>query len=312
MVLPMTAQQRSAFLIVNPNAGRGKAAGARNIKRFCDAAKQHGLHVEVETTAGTGDAARLAERAVRAGWREIIIAGGDGTINEALQSLAGKDVRLAVWPRGTANVLARQLGLPFAPERVADMIGRGATRSITVGCATNEPSGARRYFFLMAGIGLDASVVRGTNGGLKRRVGEAAYWYSGLQHLARWRPVSFEIEIAGQTYPATFAAIGKAARYGGNLAITPNARLDDAQFEICVVDSNSKLRYLHLLSHAMRSTGIIDQLPDVQIFNATCVRATGEALVQTDGELIGKLPMTFEIVPERIDIIVSQHTANAV
>jgi len=300
----MSIQQRSVFLIANPNAGRGVAGRAHDIKRFCEAAKQRGVHVEAEMTAGTGDAARLAERAVREGWREIIVAGGDGTINEALQGLAGKDVRLAVWPRGTANVLARELKLPFEAKRIADMIVRGQTRRISIGCAMNEARGELRYFFLMAGVGLDASVVRGTNSNLKRRVGEAAFWYSGLQHLAHWRPVSFDIEVEGKIYPATFAAIGKTARYGGNLAITPGARLDDEEFEICLIDSNSKLRYLHLLSHAMRSTGVAEHLPRVQILKASRVRATGNALVQADGELIGELPMTFEMATKRIEIIV--------
>ncbi len=302
----MTTNQRAALLIVNPLAGRGSSAHRRQeLKRFCEILKQYGVPVEVAATTAPGDATRIAERAVREGWREVIVAGGDGTINEALQGLAGKDVRLAVWPRGTANVLARELGLPFKAERVAQMIARGKTRRISIGCATNEARGERRYFFLMAGVGLDASVVRGTNSNLKRRVGEAAFWYSGLQHLARWQPVSFDVEVEGETYPATFAAIGKAAHYGGNLAITPGARLDDEQFEICVIDSNSKLRYLHLLSQAMRSTGVAEQLPHTRLFKASRVRVTGESLVQADGELIGELPMSFEITSKRIEIIVS-------
>lgn len=302
----MITNRRTALLIANLFAGRGSSKHRRlEIKRFCEILKRHGVSVELALTTAQGDATRLAEQAAREGWREIIVAGGDGTINEALQGLAGKDVRLAVWPRGTANVLARELGLPFKAERVAQMIARGKTRRISIGCATNEARGERRYFFLMAGVGLDASVVRGTNSNLKRRVGEAAFWYSGLQHLARWQPVSFDVEVEGETYPATFAAIGKAAHYGGNLAITPGARLDDEQFEICVVDSNSKLRYLHLLSQAMRSTGVAEQLPHTRLFKASRVRVIGESLVQADGELIGELPMSFEITSKRIEIIVS-------
>lgn len=303
--MTMNNQRDGALLIANPLAGRGSSTHRRQgVKRFCETLKQHGVTVEMAATTAPGDATRLAEQAVREGWREVIVSGGDGTINEALQSLAGKNVRLAVWPRGTANVLARELNLPFKAERVAQMISRGKTRSISIGCATNEARNEHRYFFLMAGVGLDASVVRGTNSNLKRRVGEAAFWYSGLQHLARWQPVSFDIEVEGKTYPATFAAIGKAARYGGNLAITPGARLDDEQFEICVIDSTSKLRYLHLLSRAMRSTGVAEHLPHTRLFKASRVRVTGEALVQADGELIGKLPMSFEVTSKRIEIIV--------
>lgn len=301
----MITNRRTALLIANPLAGRGGGTHRRlEIKRFCEILKRHGVAVELALTTAQGDATRLAEQAAREGWREVIVSGGDGTINEALQGLAGKNVRLAVWPRGTANVLARELELPFKAERVAEMIARGKTRRISIGCATNEARNEHRYFFLMAGVGLDASVVRGTNSNLKRRVGEAAFWYSGLQHLARWQPVSFDVEVEGETYPATFAAIGKAAHYGGNLAITPGARLDDEQFEICVIDSNSKLRYLHLLSRAMRSSGVAEQLPHTRLFKASRVRVTGESLVQADGELIGELPMDFEITSKRIEVIV--------
>jgi YegS/Rv2252/BmrU family lipid kinase len=300
----VTKKQRSVFLIANPNAGRGGNRRALAIKSFCEALSRSGLRVEAEATAEPGDAARLAKRAVLEGWREIIVAGGDGTLNEALQGLAGSAARLGVWPNGTANVLARELNLPFKAERIAEMIARGNSRTISYGCARDEISGMHRYFFLMAGIGLDASVVRGTSLELKRRAGVTAFWYSGLQHLKSWQPIFFDVEINGQTYEATFAAIGKAAHYGGNLAITPRARLDEAQFEICLVDSDSRLRYLHLLSHALRSGGINEHLPQVRFFNAPRVRATGSALVQVDGELIGALPMSFEIAAQRIEIIV--------
>ncbi|MFN2455274.1 MAG: diacylglycerol kinase family protein [Pyrinomonadaceae bacterium] len=306
MIEPGTSlsEKRRAILIVNPNAGRGGARRAREVARFCKSLEARGVALETAETKKAGDAARLAARAEMEGWREIIVAGGDGTINEALQGLTRSDVRLAVWPRGTANVLARELCLPFATERVAEVIARGRTRRISIGCATQEATKVRRRFLLMAGIGLDASVVRGTNARLKRSIGEAAFWCSGLEHLARWQPHPFNVEIAGRTYRATFAAIGKVSRYGGNLAITPRARPDESCFEICLVDSDSKLRYLKLLSQALRSRGVAEHLPYVQTLRATHVRITGETIVQADGELIGTLPMTFDILPERIEIIV--------
>src|SRR3954447_8177445 len=104
----------------------------------------------------------------------------------------------------------------------------------------------------MAGVGLDASIVSRVHPRLKRRVGEAAFWYSGLGHLARWQPIPFNVEVEGHTLRATFAAIGNAAHYGGNLAITPRARLENPEFELCIVDSKSRLRFLYLLSHAIR------------------------------------------------------------
>jgi YegS/Rv2252/BmrU family lipid kinase len=232
----------------------------------------------------------------------VIVSGGDGTINEALQGLVGTSVRLGVWPCGTANVLARELNLPFAAEQAADVIAHGRQRAVHIGCAIEEKTGERRYFFLMAGVGLDASIVRRVRPRLKRRVGEAAFWYSGLEHLAGWQPKPFHIEVDGHTFPATFAAIGNAAHYGGNLAITPRARLDQPEFEICIINSYSRLRYLYLLSRAMRG-GVRANTPGVRFIRTTKARATGDVLVQADGELIGNLPMSFEIAPHPIEII---------
>lgn len=298
----MTAHKRSAVLISNPHAGRTGARRTDEVTRFCQHLKNHGVEVEVMNTTGPGDAACLAKRAANEGRREVIVSGGDGTINEALQGLVGTDVRLAIWPRGTANVLARTLRIPSDIERLAQIIAQGRTRRISVGCATEERTGEERYFLLMAGVGLDASIVHRVPPRLKKMIGEAAFWYSGLGHLADWEPAPFSVEVDGSTYPATFAAFGKAPRYGGGLAITPRARLDQTEFEICIVDSTSRLHYLYLLSHAMRN-GVAENATGVSFIRTKRARAEGSALVQVDGELIGRLPMTFEITPHRIEIV---------
>lgn len=295
--------KEKTILIYNPNAGRGGARREREVAQFCAHMEEMGLAIEAWKTRAPNDATLLVERAAAEGVKQVVISGGDGTINEALQGLIGKDVRLGVWARGTANVLARELKLPFNVRQAAERVARGITERIYVGCATIEETGERRYFFLMAGIGLDASVVQQVRPRLKRRIGKGAFWFSGLSHLARWRPTAFEVEVDGQTFPATFAAIGKSSRYGGDLAITPRARLNQPEFEICLIDSHSRLRYLHLLSYAMRAGGIQTGRPDIRYIRATRARAVGEALVQVDGELIGTLPMTFEIEPFPIDVI---------
>jgi diacylglycerol kinase (ATP) len=298
----VTMTERKAVLISNPNAGRGGRKRAQEVARFCELLKSRGVAVEVLNTHGPNDAALLAARAASNGVREVIVSGGDGTINEALQGLVGTDARLAIWPRGTANVLARELKLPFAVDKVAEVIARAHSERIYIGRAIGEATGEQRYFFLMAGVGLDASIVEGVRPRLKRRVGEAAFWYSGIGHLLNWQPVPFQIEVGGETYTATFAAIGKAPHYGGELSITPRARLDEPQFEVCLINSHSRLRYLRLLSRAMRG-GLPPDTRGVRYLRAAHARATGDVLVQVDGEIIGRPPMTFEIAPHSIEVI---------
>src|SRR6185436_1466848 len=141
---------RKAVLIANPRAGQGGPRRRQEaIQRFCRLLKESGIDVEVRPTTGPNDATRLAAEVVREGFREVIVSGGDGTINEALQGLVGSPVRLGIWPRGTANVLGRELCLPRQVERVAAIIAGGTARRIHVGCATIERTGESRYFLLM-------------------------------------------------------------------------------------------------------------------------------------------------------------------
>ncbi|HEY0726658.1 MAG TPA: diacylglycerol kinase family protein [Pyrinomonadaceae bacterium] len=294
---------RRATLISNPKTGR---YGARRLRPIADVASQLrslGLDVDLKLTTAPGEATEIAARAARNGSSDVIVAGGDGTINEAIQGLAGTSARLAIIPRGTGNVLARELKLPLDDEQATVVAARGNSRRIHLGRATVEATGASRLFVLMAGIGLDASVVQRVQPQLKKRIGRGAFWVSGLSHLADWKPSSFTLEIEGQSYTGTFAAIGKAARYGGDLAITPGARLEEPEFEICIIETTSRATYLRLLSYAVRS-GMPRNKPGVRFVKAARVEAKGDAPVQVDGELIGTLPMRFEIASESLEVIV--------
>lgn len=292
-----------AVLIYNPKTGRYGSNRLPPIDAICEQFRSLGVHVDLRQTAGPGDAAKIAHAAATNGTRNVIVSGGDGTINEALQGLIDTDARLAILPRGTANVLARDLGIPLDSFAAANVIARGNTRKIYAGCAIDEATQTKRYFLLMAGIGLDASVVRRVDPRLKKRFGRAAFWFSGFSHLANWRPTPFDLEIDGKIFHGTFAAIGKAASYGGDLSVTPRARLEQPDFEVCVVSTHSRLRYLRLLPYVMRG-GVPEDKDHVTFVRTTRVLATGHAPVQVDGELIGKLPMTFEIVARPVEIVV--------
>lgn len=296
-----------AILISNPKTGRYASRRLRPIEETLSQLRSLGVDAELKLTTRPHEATEIAARAARNGSSDVtgssvvIVAGGDGTINEAIQGLAGTKARLAIIPRGTANVLARQLGLPLDEQQAAVVVARGKSQRIHLGLAIDETT--KRYFALMAGIGLDASIVRHVRPRLKKRIGKGAFWISGLSHLASWSPHPFTLEIDGREYAATFAAIGKAPRYGGDLAITPGARLDQPEFEVCMIDTLSRFRYLRLLSYALRE-GMPRDNPSVRFVKTTRVVARGDAPVQIDGELIGSLPMRFEIAPESLEVMV--------
>jgi YegS/Rv2252/BmrU family lipid kinase len=292
---------RKAVLITNPSAGQFKIQRERAINSLRNGLKSFGIEMEVRETTSPNDATQIASNAAREGFTDVIVAGGDGTINEAVQGLVKTNVRLSVWARGTANVLAKELGMPTRPKQIARVIGEGKTFKMSLGVAENETTKEKRYFFLMAGIGLDASIVDKVRPQLKKQVGKAAFLLSGLEHLAMWQPSSFTVEIDGKRYDATFAAIGKSPHYGGKLSITPRARLDKPEFEICLINSTNRLRYLQLLTQAI-GNGVSKDQDDIRFLRTKKAKAFGDALVQIDGELIGSLPMSFSITPYTIEI----------
>jgi len=289
---------------------------------------QRGIESDARATAGPNDAARLAKEALERQADIIVGYGGDGTINEVIQELAGKDAALAVWPGGTSNVVARDLGVPFPLAQVADMIAAGKTRRISLGVAQSSnaevqrsrgaavnspqplsasaplPSPAQRYFVMMAGIGLDASIARAVNRKLKRRTGEFAYWLSGVRHFFVWRGEPFTIDVDGRCYESTFALVGNGKGYGGGFMITPNARLEDPWFEVYILaPQRNNLAYLRALRACMIGK---PDVPGVLLIRGEHVVANSavEPWVEADGEIIGPLPMTFDIVPDSLSIIV--------
>jgi diacylglycerol kinase family enzyme len=306
-----------------------------------------GFDAEAHATEGPDDAAQLAGAAVAAGADIIISYGGDGTLNEVIQGMAESQTALAVWPGGTANVVARDLGVPFDVEELADMIEVGRTRRIALGLAkagsdfavpgsgfrvpgsrtrnsnrdsgtnkepgasnpelgttNSEPGTAGRYFLMMAGIGLDASIARSVNKKLKRRTGEFAYWLSGIKHLFLWRAEPFTIEVDGRGYKGAFALIGNGKGYGGGMMMTPGARLEEPWFEVYILPQMSNnFAYLRALGACMRGK---PEVAGVLLVKGKHIKANSahEPWVEADGEIIGPLPMTFDIVPDALSVIV--------
>jgi YegS/Rv2252/BmrU family lipid kinase len=294
--------KRTAVLIYNPRSGAHRRRDrTADVDAFVRRIGALGVDAEPRPTTGPSTAAGLARDAVREGVDLVIASGGDGTLNEVLQGMVGSRVPLAIWAGGTANVLARELGLPTEIEPVAEMIARGAERRIALGRA-NE-----RYFFLMAGIGLDASIVRDVSPALKARVGEGAFWVSGLKHCVAWRPEPFDLVVDGMTYTGAFAAVGNASSYGGSFSVTPHARISEALLDVCIFPTR-RFALMYMKDLVACVSGDPTRFGDVLYMKAQSLTATGapdnQPWVQVDGELLGQLPMTFAAVPDALSVVV--------
>jgi YegS/Rv2252/BmrU family lipid kinase len=283
--------------VYNPGSGQSLDR-FHSVTRMVDALRTRGITATPHVTSGPHDATRLTAAAVEARVDLVIVHGGDGTVNEAMQVLVGTSTPLAVWPGGTSNVLAREIGLPGGLELLADVIAGERTRRVSVGRA------GERYFLLMAGVGLDADVVRAVHPGLKRLTGEGAYWMAGLKQLTDWHPVPFLLETEAGQHSATFAVVANAASYGGGLQFAPEARMDDDLLDICLFDSIQRHRFARYLAAAF--TGSHLGMPGVTYLKTrrAVVHGDGNRFVQVDGELHGPLPVSFECVPDALSLVV--------
>ena len=305
---------KRATIIYNPMSGR-PGRRADDVRQMIGRLGKRGIDAASIATAGPDDASKIAKEAVAAGTDVIISYGGDGTLNEVIQGMAGSQTALAVWPGGTSNVVARDLGVPFSIDELVDMIAASKSQRIALGLAKRGDAGKEqvgdaptsslsRYFVMMAGIGLDASIARSVNKKLKRRTGEFAYWLSGIRHLFLWRAEPFTIEVDGTSYKGAFALIGNGKGYGGGMMMTPGARLEEPWFEIYILPPlANNFSYLRALGACMRGK---PEVAGVSLVRGKHIKANSahEPWVEADGEIIGPLPMTFDIIPDALSVIV--------
>lgn len=257
-------------------------------------------------TTGPGSAGPLAREAVRTGASLIVVAGGDGTVNEVLAGVAGGSVPLGILPSGTANVLANEMNVSTRIERAAAELANSVPRRISLGRVRfPDPCLAARYFLLMAGSGLDARVVYRVSAPLKAKVGRIAYWIAGFG-LAGRRLDEFEVKVEGRSYLCSFALVSKVRNYGGDLEIARDISLFDDCFEVVLFSGRNSLLYLKYLAGVTLRR--VSGMRGVTVLRAREVELAGPAggrvYIQVDGEFAGRLPATVEVVPDALTLLV--------
>ncbi len=255
-------------------------------------------------------AGEMACRAAAAGCDLILAAGGDGTINEAVNGIAGTEVAFGPLPSGTANVLANELGLASRPDHAAKQLVDAVPVRIALG-ALDRPEQPRRWFVLMAGVGLDARIVYELDLDLKGKLGKLAYWHGGFLQFGRPVP-RFHITVNGLEYCASFALITRVRNYGGDFEIARRVRLTDNDFEIVVFQNHEWQDYLRFFGAVM--TNRLHSTSGVGIMRSTLAEVTSpedmRIYVQTDGEAVGVLPVTITAVPDALTLLMPKRYAN--
>jgi diacylglycerol kinase (ATP) len=288
-------------VIFNPTAGSKQRR--RRLALAIRALHRIGCRVSLFQTSAHGDAAQLAAAIAMDGETEILlVAGGDGTIADAAHGLACSESTrppaLAILPLGTANVLAREIGLPRDPETQAAVVAAGHTMTVPLAQANG------RHFLLMASAGFDAHVVAGIDVDLKRRVGKLAYVVEMLRQLRRFPFGTYRVAIDGDPHFVASVVVSRGRLYGGSFVLAPDARLDDASLHVCCFEHGG--RFWAVLYAMALGIGLLPRMPGFAIRRAQRVRiegVSGEPL-QADGDIAGALPIDIAMTDRSLRLVV--------
>jgi diacylglycerol kinase (ATP) len=298
---------RDALLIVNPTAGGGRRA--KHLDEARRIFRKSGIETELQNTAAPGEATVMARRAVDESRQLVIVCGGDGTVNEVVNGLACSQVPLAVLPAGTANVLAKELRLPWNLPRAAELIAHAPYRRIALGLAIpDKASGEPRYFLSVAGAGADGALVSAVRPEIKRQAGILAYWQEGLRQLTRYDFPLFRTQMAGNAIniDASLVIVGRTKHYGGPFKITTEADLLQPEFELAFVTTRSAWRYIAYLP--LIWAGKLRGARYVRFFKTNSLQcasnSASQVQIQVDGEPAGRLPVEFRIVPDALTLAI--------
>jgi len=294
---------RRVFAIVNPAAGGGSTASTWPAVRGAFAAE--GAALEWVTTAGPGDAARLAREAAAGGWPLVVAVGGDGTLNEVTDGViaAGSGAAVGAVMTGRGRDACRNFGVPNDPRAAARRVLGGSTVPLDVGVA-HWDDGARRCFLIACGAGFDAAVARraAAGGGW----GTLPYVRAIVASLATHSPAVTRVELDGAAAwgdALTAVVVANAAYYGGGMRIAPAAVPDDGLLDVLVLGAFGRLELLRWLPSVYRGAHL--RHPRVVAFRARHVRITAPAPLPThvDGEVTAPTPVTVSVLPRALRFV---------
>ena len=286
------------LFIINPTAGkgRGKEVGER-IQLFM---RDRDVNYKIAFTGKPREAETIAKHSVMEGYDRIVAVGGDGTIYEVANGIAGCDVVMGIIPSGTGNDLARTLGIPLNIEEALAVIIDGAEKAIDLGCVNG------RRFLNVTSIGLDAEIVREAENLKKYFSGTSAYVAGVLKALLHFKRKKVTLILDGkeQEKNVMLVAIANGKYYGGGMKIAPTADIEDGTFEVCIVNEISKLKILRLFPTIFSGTHI--HVREVELLRAKTVKITSkeELIINIDGDIAGVTPVNIEMMEKGLRFIV--------
>jgi diacylglycerol kinase (ATP) len=286
-------------VIANPSAGRGKAG--RLIGKVDRALQSAGVPHRIRVSENAADLERSAREEAEAGAEVVAVLGGDGSAGLAANGLLGTDAALAVLPSGTADDLARSLGVRSLTQAIRAIVEGNVARIDVVHVATGTE---RRHFVNVAGCGFDSEVNEAANAMRVNLGGKGTYIAALVSTLSRFTPAAFKIELDDEVIegPHMLVVVGNAISYGGGMKVTPNASLVDGLLDVCVVEAIGKAAFLRTFPKVFRGTHV--RHPAVRMLRSRRVKVEADrrVMVYADGERVGPAPAVFEVIPEALSV----------
>ena len=284
-------------LLTNPAAGKGR--GARVAAEVLPRLRDAGYVVRNLSGSSADQARELAEQCVTDGIETLVVVGGDGMVHLAIQALAHSETRLGLIPAGTGNDVARNLGLPRKdPAAAADVVIGGRERRIDLARAGS------RYFVTVLAAGFDAVVSERANQMSWPR-GQMRYNLATLAELRTFKPIPYVVDIDGEQlrFDAMMVAVGNGPSFGGGLRITEGALLDDGLLDVVVIRPMRKRELIRTYPMLFKGTHV--NHPDYRHHAGRVITVAAPGITAyADGERIAALPLTIEVQPAALRVLV--------
>lgn len=292
-------------LLVNPAARSGAHTGSAT--RAAERLRAHDVRTTIVSGGSAAESSALLRTAVGLGTDAVVVAGGDGTVNLAIQELAGTGIPLGIIPAGTGNDLATALGLhELHPEAAADAIVAGRTRRIDLARVIRE-DGTTAYFGTVMASGFDSRVNDRANA-MRWPRGGSRYNIAILIEFLTLRgiPYDVDLELADGTHEhfqgdLVMGTVGNSRTYGGGIPICPDADPADGLLDVTLVRPAGRLRLLRLLPRVYKGTHT--SVPEVSTHVVRSVRLSSPGVTAyADGDPIGELPLTIEVAASALSV----------
>ncbi|MFQ5828151.1 MAG: diacylglycerol/lipid kinase family protein [Candidatus Methylomirabilia bacterium] len=291
-----------AFVVVNPAAGGGRTE--RLWRSIRDRLSRLGLDFEFGETTGRGVATQMVRQAVAGRWPLVVVVGGDGTVNEAINGLldvtGSPPGSLAVIGTGRGRDAARNLGLAPDPETAARRIVEGEDVLVDLGVA-EWGEGRSRYFINAAGAGFDAVVAKRAQAG--GGSGTVPYLLAVLRALRAHRSVPASIHLDDRPLwsgPMTAAVVANGAYYGGGMKIAPDADPADGCLDLVVLGNLGRLELLRWLPTVYRGAHLANPKVSTWRGRTILIATVTPVPVHVDGEAVAETPVRMSVCPQAL------------